>query len=122
MQGPTVEQLFARFRDRSDPQALAEVFDRTAPEVLRVALHLAGNPVDAEDLLQSTFASAIEGADSWDAARRLVPWLLGILTNHARHFRKHRHRAVVPERLVPRPALDPVRDAQHAELVTVLDR
>src|SRR5262245_40460092 len=78
-----LERLFERYRRRGDVAALAKVFDRTAPEVLRVANVLAAQPAEAEDLLQATFLTAIERADAYDATRPLVPWLVGILRNHA---------------------------------------
>ncbi|MFY9342686.1 MAG: sigma factor, partial [Planctomycetota bacterium] len=67
------EQLFARFRQRGDAAALGELFDRTAPALLRIALHLARDPAAAEDLLQGTFLRAIEVRDEWDGARPLLP-------------------------------------------------
>ena len=38
------ECWFERFRRNGDPAALAALFDRTAPELLRVALHLTRDP------------------------------------------------------------------------------
>ena len=46
------EVLFERYRSRGDARALGELFDRTAPSLLRIALHLARDPAAAEDLLQ----------------------------------------------------------------------
>lgn len=55
-------RLFLRWRDRGDAAALAELFDRTAPDSLRLVLHLCRHAVDAEDVLQATFLAAIESA------------------------------------------------------------
>ena len=52
MEPDSPERLFARYALTGDPNALAEVFDRTAPELLRLALHLS-NEADADDLLQA---------------------------------------------------------------------
>ena len=52
--------LFLRFVASGDSQALAAVFDDTAPVLLRIALRLAGNLPDAEDLVQETFVAALE--------------------------------------------------------------
>ena len=51
----SLESLFDRYRARGDVQALADVFDRTAAELLGVALHVVRDPVAAEDPLQETF-------------------------------------------------------------------
>jgi RNA polymerase sigma-70 factor (ECF subfamily) len=75
------DRCFARFRRGGDPRDLAAVFDRTAPEVWRVAAHLCRHRHDAEDAVQGTFLAAIEHRDDWDEARPLLPWLLGLLCN-----------------------------------------
>lgn len=83
-----LEALFADYRRDGDPAAWAELFDRAAPELLRVACHVARDLPSAEDLVQQTFLTALEAAESFDARRRVVPWLLGILANHARAARR----------------------------------
>src|SRR5688500_5854388 len=111
MEPRTEDQLFQDFQRTGNPAALAEVFDRTAPELLRIALHLAGDVARAEDLVQATFVTAIESAATFDPERQLLPWLAGILTNRARELRRKESRALDAERL-PRPNTeDPVRDA-----------
>ncbi len=94
------ESLFDRYRRRGDVRALAKVFDRTAPELLRIAMHVARDPIVAEDLLQETFLAAIESAERYSASRPLVPWLAGILTNQARRRKRADARRPDPERLV----------------------
>ena len=83
MRSESVEQLFLRYRQHGEARALAKVFDRTAGELMRVAVHLAQDQGAAEDLVQSTFLAAIESAPRFDVQARLMPWLLGILSNHA---------------------------------------
>lgn len=88
------DTLFERFRRTGSTDALAEAFDATAPELWRVAWYLAGGDrALAEDGLQSTFLTAIEDRDRWDASRPLRPWLLGILANHVRNQRRKSKRA-----------------------------
>ena len=82
------DRLFAEFRRSGDPRALGEVYDLLAPELLRVALHTAREPAEAEDVLQATFLAAIEQAERFDPARRVLPWLVGILANEARKARE----------------------------------
>ena len=100
------EALFLRFRQRADGAALAAVFDALAPELLLVAAHVAAPGSDPADLLQATFLDGIDKAARWDSARPLLPWLIGILVNHARQERRRLHRVVDPER-VPRAAAEP---------------
>ena len=93
-----IETLFVRYGRRGDLAALGTVFDRVAVELLRVANHLTRNPVEAEDVLQETFLTALEKADGYDETRALIPWLVGILNNHARRLHRRRERAA--QRLV----------------------
>ncbi len=72
-----VDRAFRRFRRTGDPRALASVYDRTAPELLGLARHLASVEASAEDLLQATFVTAIEAAATFDPQHRVVPWLVG---------------------------------------------
>ncbi|MEZ6038751.1 MAG: sigma-70 family RNA polymerase sigma factor [Planctomycetota bacterium] len=119
----TAESLFLDFRQRGDARALAGVFDRTAPELGRVACYLAGGDQHrAEDLLQTTWLTAMTHADRWDPARPLLPWLLGVLANHARSAQRTVRRqvtgAVQLETLLAGD--DPVRgsvDGEFAELL-----
>lgn len=108
-----VDRQFARFCRDGDAHALGEVFDHTAAELLRVACWLAGHRADAEDLVQRTFLAAIESRASFRKGQRVLPWLLGILTNHARQLRRERARAAPP---ADARAIDPVALAAEHEL------
>src|SRR5262245_57482510 len=102
-----IDRLFLRFCRTGDAKALGRVFDRTAPELLRVALYLSGNAADAEDLVQRTFLAAIESRRSYDPRRRALPWLCGILANHARRLLRERERraaAATRDDVAPDPA------------------
>lgn len=79
---------FVKFRRDGDVAALATIFDEVAPQLLRLARHLARDAESPEDLVQSTFLTAIEARDSFDASRPLEPWLAGILGNHVSHARR----------------------------------
>lgn len=95
-------QLFVRFRDEGDVAALGALFDQLAVELFRLALYLAPNASDAEDIVQGTFLTAMESANGYDDARPLRPWLTGILANLARRRRRERHlagRCEVPDGL-----------------------
>ncbi len=116
MRDRKLDRLFDRFRHKGDTSALARVFDATAPELLGLATHLVRDVGEGEDLLQQTFLTAIEKADRYDADRRLVPWLVGILVRHAHEARRRRSR---PEG-EPLPELvggeDPEGSAEESEL------
>ena len=118
----TLERRFDRFRRTGDPAALAQVFDATAPEVLRVAHHLTRDASAAEDLLQRTFVTAIERAPTWDASRRLLPWLLGILANHAKEAARHAARPLDATRLPANGPEAPAEVAERRELAGAADR
>ena len=110
------DRWFDRFRRTGDPRLLAKVFDRTAPELWKVAAHLCRNRHAAEDAVQSTFLTAIEAKDSWDAARPLLPWLLGLLANRVRENRRRDARAPEAERVtVAAGERDPAELAEHGE-------
>ena len=81
--GEELEQLFERFRRKGETDALGEVFDATAGDLLRIARRLTRNRSEADDLVQATFLSAIERAGTFDSTRALRPWLVGILVRQA---------------------------------------
>ncbi|HUR29159.1 MAG TPA: sigma-70 family RNA polymerase sigma factor, partial [Planctomycetota bacterium] len=110
-----IDRLFLRYRKQGDPAALGAVFDRAAPELYKLALHLVRNPIEAEDVLQATFVAAIEGADSFDASRPLMPWLTGILARQAGLARRRARRVVEEDRLTPRFSEDPAESAALKE-------
>ncbi len=114
---------FDRYRRYADLDALAAVFDATAPKMLRIALHLAGDPHDAEDLLQQAFLVAIERAESIDARQPLTPWLLGIVRQLARGGRRRREVEALESSAEPVVEdATPDRDAEAAELRSLLQR
>lgn len=116
MLAPSVDKLFERYRRRGDAAALAKVFDATAPELFRLAQHLVRDPLEAEDVLQETFVTAIDAAERWDSARPLVPWLTGILARKASEARRRARRSLEPERLTERAEEDPAELAADSEL------
>jgi RNA polymerase sigma factor (sigma-70 family) len=116
----TLEQCFARFRATADPAALAAVFDRTAPELLRLATHLTRDVHRAEDLVQATFIVAIEDTAALPADMPVLPWLIGVLANRARRLNRELLRFPDPERLAQRGEPGPEAHATSAELSEAL--
>ena len=112
----SLESLFERYRRKGDLAALGEVFDRVAPDLLRLACHLVRGHDAAEDVLQATFVVAIERAQRFDPQRELRPWLTGILARQAAAHRRREGRSLDEERLLPRPAANPALAAEAQEL------
>jgi RNA polymerase sigma-70 factor (ECF subfamily) len=111
-----LDRLFRRFRERGDVSALAEIFDQAAPEMLRVARHVASRSVEPQDLVQTAFLVAIERADTYDSSRPVKAWLLGILTKEAAYERRKASRVVEPDRLEQREADTPDDAVSDGEL------
>ena len=99
MKSRELESLFLAYRERGDATALAEVFDRSAPELYELARRLAPERSAAEDLLQDTFVTAIEKRAQWDSREPLMPWLIGILAIASQRGRRERARRPDPERV-----------------------
>ncbi|HZN39845.1 MAG TPA: sigma-70 family RNA polymerase sigma factor [Planctomycetota bacterium] len=102
-----IDRRFAHFCRTGDPDALGDVFDHTAGRLMRIALWLAGDRADAEDLLQRTFLQAIETRTQFEPGKPVLPWLMGLLGNQARKLRRDRDRA-----MALRPPADRVRDPE----------
>jgi RNA polymerase sigma-70 factor (ECF subfamily) len=111
----TPEELLLRFRATRDPEALGALFDATAPSLLRVALSVAPDAASAENALQETFLAVLEAPERWDAARPVMPWLLGILHNQVGKVRRDGARRPDPLRLPPPLADDPSDAAASRE-------
>lgn len=78
-------------------------------------MHLVRDPLEAEDVLQATFLAAIEGAQSFDDSRRLMPWLTGILARQAGLARRSARRVIEHDRLNERVQADPAELAALKE-------
>ena len=99
MNGKRITRAFERYRDRGDAKALAKVFDALAPDLLRVATHLAPSAAEAEDLVQTTFLLAMERRTSFDSRGPVGAWIHGILWREARDGdQRRRDRAVADGR------------------------
>ena len=118
----SLDRHFEAFRASGDMLALAEVFDEVAPELLRVARHLASPSVEAHDLVQTTFLVAIQRVGAWDPERPVKQWLLGILAKEAAYERRRGARVVEPDRLDERSPEGPVVAASDHEFARALDR
>ncbi len=87
------DHAFVRFCRDGDTDALAEVFDATAPRLAVLAGHLVpGDAGAVEDLVQSTFLAALRTSAGFVPGRRVMPWLVTILTRQASNLRRARGR------------------------------
>ncbi len=66
---------------RGDPMAFEILYDRNARELLSFCRHMLGSQHDAEDAVQSTFASAYRALVADDREIDLRPWLFAIARN-----------------------------------------
>ena len=112
----SLEKAFTRFRRTGDPKALADVFDATAPELFRVAMHLLGDPHLAEDVVQTSYLVAIEERDSFKGKSSVFTWLMGILINRVRETRRTADRQPDPDRIPTRKESGPHQIAEAREL------
>ena len=111
----TPDALLAGFRAEGRPGDLADLFDATAPELFRLALHLCPDAATAEDCLQQTFVVVLERAEAWDPGRPALPWLTGILKHEAQMARRRAARRPDPRRLDAPPPDDPALAAESGE-------
>ncbi len=82
------DQLIAQVAT-GDRAALAVLFDRHGPAVLRLARASLHEPSDAEDVLQETFVAALRGAATYRPELASVrTWLFAIARNAARRHKR----------------------------------
>jgi RNA polymerase sigma-70 factor (ECF subfamily) len=108
-------ELLGRVAGR-DRGAFAALYDRLAPRVLGLALHLLRNHPDAEDVLQETFLQVWDRAGRFDPARCPADaWVLMIARCRAiDRLRRRRDAAPVPDELAAATA-GPARELERAE-------
>ncbi|MEM7204566.1 MAG: sigma-70 family RNA polymerase sigma factor [Planctomycetota bacterium] len=114
----TDEQLFDRFRRTGDRDALAAAFERSAPTLAQLAVSMVP-PAEVDDVVQSTYITAIEKRQAFNPNHSLVAWLLGILRLHALEARRRDLRArEIPAgaRTTEPDPCSPEDAAAHAEI------
>jgi RNA polymerase sigma factor (sigma-70 family) len=90
--------LVARFA-AGDEQAVRELYDRYARQVLTVAMKVLGNRALAEEAVQTTMLKAWRSASSFDPSRELAPWLFTIARRVAIDLHRREKRVDVPAEL-----------------------
>lgn len=102
----TSEEL-ARRAQLGDQRALGHLVARHQNEAYRVALRMAGDPFDAEEIIQTAFERVLRSLSRYDPDRPFRPWFMRVMVNQARtHLKKRRLKAILfgQERDAPAPA------------------
>jgi RNA polymerase sigma-70 factor, ECF subfamily len=115
---------------RGGREAFAELVRRHERRVYAVAMRMAGNPADADDLAQEVFLTAWRAIGSFRSGSSFYTWLYRIAVNASLTFLKkkgrERSRAPFDENLsVPAPgrpaASDPEGSSAASELAARID-
>lgn len=103
---------------RASAAAFARYVEPEVPVLYRVALTMAGQPADAEDLVQDTLVRAYRAIDRFDGAHPRA-WLLTILRNTHRNRARTRIPALLHDDEDPAGRLDRGGDTRSAEDIVV---
>lgn len=80
-----------------DPDALAALYARYAPVMMRVAYHLTGSRADSEDVLHDVFLTLPDALRRYEERGRLEAWLVRLTARAAlTRGRRHRRAAETP--------------------------
>jgi RNA polymerase sigma-70 factor (ECF subfamily) len=91
----TDEALLEAYVD-GDRSAFRDLVERYRDELVHFLTRFVGSRAAAEDVFQDTFLQVHLSADTFDATRRLKPWLFTIAANKGRDYhRKHGRRSAV---------------------------
>jgi RNA polymerase sigma factor (sigma-70 family) len=108
------ERLVALVR-RGDATAFEVLYDRHAGELFSFCRYLLGSRADAEDAIQSTFASAHTALLADDRPIDARPWLFTIARNACLSILRARRPAAEVSVQTPRGEQDPVARAEQRE-------
>lgn len=99
-----------------DVAAFGELYDRHAPQVLRVARLLLGSNSDADDLLHDVFLEAWQSVRAYDPSRASVlTWLLVRTRSRAHDRRARRRRELLARRTLLAEGVAPPSPPMAAE-------
>jgi len=91
------QELVNQLQD-GDSQAFDELFERYQAAILRHLVHLTGNEMAAQDLLQEVFLRVWLRSEQWDGRGSFKGWLYKIATNlalnHLRTLRRRREQSL----------------------------
>ncbi len=114
-------QLMQRFR-RGDQEAFHQLVDRHARHLFSLAVALAGNVADAEDIVQETLTGACKAAGAFRHESSVRTWLVRILCRQAARWRRSGRRRTFPlYQQNGSPAVEPAVDSSTARSDRKLD-
>lgn len=119
------DSLALRSRD-GDPVALARLYRRHAPRLLRYVERMLDDTAEAEDVLQETFVRVFEGRGRYRGRDRFRSWLFTIATRIAfdRARQRRRHAELLEQRnleVQPSAAADPWDQLTHEEILARIE-
>lgn len=105
---------------------MGHLYDRVAPELLTLALHLTKSPIQAEDLVQEVFLQAMQECEQWDSMISVGSWMSHKLALNFEEAREQMQQSTslvdLPDREQLLDVHDPVTEAQFVELQERLDQ
>lgn len=103
---------------KGDQRAFEELFRRYRPRIYALALHLTGNPGDAEDITQDAFLKAYSKLDAFEGRSEFFTWLYRIALHRALNVKrdqgKRRVAALDDPRVAAAVAVDAGGDPRRA--------
>ncbi|MCW8132282.1 MAG: sigma-70 family RNA polymerase sigma factor, partial [Planctomycetota bacterium] len=89
---PDDHELARRFFERNDRAALEDLLSRHADIAYRLALRIAGNEADAEELVQRAFVEVVQARSRFRGDSQFRTWLLGVVVNCGRTWQREEKR------------------------------
>jgi RNA polymerase sigma-70 factor (ECF subfamily) len=117
------DQALVELCNRGDPAAFAALYRRYCDWVVRLATRFTGNPDDALDCLQDTFAYVLHKFPGFTLTASMTTFLYPVVKNISIRIRQKRRRLASAEdalEAVPAPPAKP--DTGRAELAAVVAR
>lgn len=100
-----------------DPSAFSLLFSSQSDALYRLAHRMTGNPEEAAEICQETFARAWESIRRYDPERSFFTWLyticLNLIRDHLRKRRKSRLLFPFPFRWIKESTLDPDQNPEN---------
>ncbi len=121
-------RLLHAFRTTGDREALNRLLIAHAPTAYRVALRLAGNAAEADDVVQDAFVRCMVHANSYRGTGTVRSWIIAVVANTfrqrrtAEQRRQRRERAVAAPADVGRPGPEDLHELLMTVLATLPDR